>query len=298
MRCMTCGDEMVLADALPAEAMGVQGFEHQTFQCPSCEDTECRLVFTDRPTVFARRRSETAITLSEPYEAAQTVEASCMTNTSTLEMMCDRSSVETVAFPTEEQPSGDDGLTALAGEMVQRVEPPMVEQETSSGTNVAAPAWVRAVEKLRTYQADLHQRLEQTVPTGTPSPSAAQPRNLAQLSGERLRPRALTIAGSDCLESPEPAQKPDLEATRRLNGSVAPSHSSQKPLAPVPPAPNLGTSEAKDALRDQSEGGDAPRVLTEAEGAPRFLRGGIYLLDAFEKLINAFKTAVPSRSLF
>jgi hypothetical protein len=54
MRCMTCGDEMVLADAVPAVDIGVQGFEHQTFQCPGCDDTECRLVFTDRPTVFAQ----------------------------------------------------------------------------------------------------------------------------------------------------------------------------------------------------------------------------------------------------
>ena len=36
MRCMECGEEKVLAEAMPAEDMAVPGFEYQTLECPSC----------------------------------------------------------------------------------------------------------------------------------------------------------------------------------------------------------------------------------------------------------------------
>src|SRR5262245_52841883 len=46
MRCFLCGEEKVLAEAIPVEDMAVPGFEHQTLECPGCNDTERRLVFT------------------------------------------------------------------------------------------------------------------------------------------------------------------------------------------------------------------------------------------------------------
>jgi hypothetical protein len=51
MRCMMCGDKMVLTEAMPAEAGGVQGFEIQTHHCPACRGTERRLyLLVGRPT--------------------------------------------------------------------------------------------------------------------------------------------------------------------------------------------------------------------------------------------------------
>jgi hypothetical protein len=60
MRCMVCGEEKVLAEAMPAEDMAVPGFEYQTLECPGCDDTERRLLFTGRVTGFARRATEQA----------------------------------------------------------------------------------------------------------------------------------------------------------------------------------------------------------------------------------------------
>jgi len=46
MRCMACGDEMVLTAVLPAAAMAVAGFEQQTLTCLACRVTERRFVFS------------------------------------------------------------------------------------------------------------------------------------------------------------------------------------------------------------------------------------------------------------
>jgi hypothetical protein len=54
MRCLTCGHNMVLIAALPAEQGFVHGFEQQTMQCPACGDAENRFVF--KPAVSGARR--------------------------------------------------------------------------------------------------------------------------------------------------------------------------------------------------------------------------------------------------
>jgi hypothetical protein len=46
MRCMACGAEMILMDAVQGDAVAVPGFEHHTFMCSECRDVERRLVFT------------------------------------------------------------------------------------------------------------------------------------------------------------------------------------------------------------------------------------------------------------
>jgi hypothetical protein len=46
MRCMACGAEMRLMQAVQDETMPVPGYEHHTFMCPVCADVESRLVFT------------------------------------------------------------------------------------------------------------------------------------------------------------------------------------------------------------------------------------------------------------
>ena len=46
MRCMACGAEMILTNAVQDETIAVPGFEHHIFTCSECQDVEERLVFT------------------------------------------------------------------------------------------------------------------------------------------------------------------------------------------------------------------------------------------------------------
>ncbi len=46
MRCMACGAEMILMNVNRDDTMAVLGFEHHTFRCSACHETERRLVFT------------------------------------------------------------------------------------------------------------------------------------------------------------------------------------------------------------------------------------------------------------
>jgi hypothetical protein len=48
MRCMACGEEMLLVQAVPEPNMAA-GFEHHELWCPACKDEERRLVFVQRP---------------------------------------------------------------------------------------------------------------------------------------------------------------------------------------------------------------------------------------------------------
>jgi hypothetical protein len=45
MRCIACGEEMLLTAVAPDTTMTVEGFEHQTLECPGCGAIERRLVF-------------------------------------------------------------------------------------------------------------------------------------------------------------------------------------------------------------------------------------------------------------
>jgi|SRR5271166_2997944 len=53
MRCMVCGEEMRLVRTVSDETKLVLGFEHHTFNCPSCHDEERRLVFTRQAAPFS-----------------------------------------------------------------------------------------------------------------------------------------------------------------------------------------------------------------------------------------------------
>jgi hypothetical protein len=46
MRCLACGAEMDLIEIVPDTTKMVRGYEHQTWQCSSCSETERRLVFS------------------------------------------------------------------------------------------------------------------------------------------------------------------------------------------------------------------------------------------------------------
>jgi hypothetical protein len=45
MRCIGCGEEMRLLQAVADQTMMVPGYEHQTLECPGCHGVERRLVF-------------------------------------------------------------------------------------------------------------------------------------------------------------------------------------------------------------------------------------------------------------
>jgi hypothetical protein len=48
MRCMACGAEMILMNVVQDDTMAIPGFEHHTFMCSACQDTERRLFFSRR----------------------------------------------------------------------------------------------------------------------------------------------------------------------------------------------------------------------------------------------------------
>jgi hypothetical protein len=45
MRCMACGAEMILVNAIEDHSMPVAGFERRAYICSLCNETEQRLVF-------------------------------------------------------------------------------------------------------------------------------------------------------------------------------------------------------------------------------------------------------------
>ena len=53
MRCLVCNSEMLLIEAVQADANTLPGFQHYTFLCSPCHDVERRLVFTGVKTITA-----------------------------------------------------------------------------------------------------------------------------------------------------------------------------------------------------------------------------------------------------
>ena len=56
MRCLVCNSEMLLIEAVQADANTLPGFQHHTFLCSPCHDVERRLVFTGVKTITATVR--------------------------------------------------------------------------------------------------------------------------------------------------------------------------------------------------------------------------------------------------
>ncbi len=55
MRCLACGIEMQLMSVVPDENVSVPGYAQHRFECPSCHDTETRLLFGRARVVVAPR---------------------------------------------------------------------------------------------------------------------------------------------------------------------------------------------------------------------------------------------------
>ena len=243
MRCMMCGEEKVLAEAMPAEDMAVPGFEHQTLECLACNDTERRLVFTGRVIVISRRDTETVAPPSGPQHAQQNNGAA-----PSIEATYNGSVAEVSTVVREEKPNPGEEVTECA---VAVTEAATLEPEASPLTqepgacadiNIAAPGWLRATDKLRSYQADLHLRAEEakkrnrdiefdiewdSFPAARQGLLGNRSRKTFQSHRERLHRKNLSIAH----RSQSPAQAQDAEAVRRFDelwNSLAPSRTPNK----------------------------------------------------------------------
>src|SRR5438132_772824 len=64
MKCLACGTEMQLVEAVPDETIMVAGFEHRTLQCPGCNEVERRLVFN--PDRAAAAADAASVTVAPP----------------------------------------------------------------------------------------------------------------------------------------------------------------------------------------------------------------------------------------
>src|SRR5262249_43551669 len=126
----------------------------------------------------------------------------------------------------QELNAGDGVSEVVAGEVTEvatlESEASLLTQEPGAcaGINIAAPGWVRATEKLRSYQPDLHLRAEKAKKRNRdvefdkawdsfPAPPqrllSNRPRKTLQSHRPRLRRKNLSIATGRS-QSPAPAQ--------------------------------------------------------------------------------------------
>jgi len=265
MRCMTCGDEMVLTESMPAEMGGVQGFETQTHQCLSCGGTERRFIFVGAKTKTESIKGATA-TVACAYPIKK---GSHGGNGADKTPVYPRSSIKLIADPATEK-SGAHHDRQNADSSVTEIpllpsEPPLIENVIPlTAGNAPGQSWVRAVEKFRRYEADLHERVEKTkttnpnlgvtkatnrttVPTNDEIPPVNQSHGATV--GERLSRRR--HAGV------QERVGIDHEALRRFDelwNNVAPPRNAQKPsdaseapalLTRLPPSGSLVAIESK-----------------------------------------------------
>jgi hypothetical protein len=172
MRCMSCGDDMVLTQALPAETGIVEGFENQTLECGGCGEAERRFTFAREVAGFAAPKTPTP---SEPHRNRQTIDVPANSRADNLPMHQD-CSVNHVILPTEEKSrAGRTEMAAVASD------PPVIRQavKASAPNNASAQAWVRVVEKVRSYQAGLNRSVGKAKTKSEPELDNASTRFIA-----------------------------------------------------------------------------------------------------------------------
>jgi hypothetical protein len=145
---MMCGDDMVLTGAVPAETGGVQGFETQTHQCPTCHGTERRFIFVGAKTECiegARATGARAYATKKVPQHANGADKSPVHHP--------RSSIKLIADPAKEK-SGARHDKQVAHSSVSETtlvpsEPPLIENVIPlNAGNAPGQSWVRAVEKI------------------------------------------------------------------------------------------------------------------------------------------------------
>jgi len=165
MRCMMCGDDMVLTHAVPAETGGVQGFETQTHQCPACLGTERRFIFVGAKTDFiegATAKGARAYAIKKVPQHANGADKSPVHHP--------RSSIKLIADPANKKSGArhdrEAAHTSVSETTLVPSEPSLIESVIPlNAGNAPGQSWVRAVEKFRRYEADLHERVEKTKTT-------------------------------------------------------------------------------------------------------------------------------------
>ena len=132
MLCISCGTEMRLVRVQPDDTMMVTGYEHQTFECPSCRETERRLTFTREPT--PQPGQPVAVDAAPPVPAASASQDTAPP------VSPDSAHQEEAAPPVSAAPPDQD-LSA-----------PPEPRATDQGESTAPSRWARAVAKLRGLQ--------------------------------------------------------------------------------------------------------------------------------------------------
>jgi hypothetical protein len=261
MRCLTCGEEMVLAEATPAEG-AVQGFENQAHRCSACGAIERRFMFVGRKST---RRAKMATLASAPHRMK--VKVSREVNGADKKAVNQPSGINLITVPAKQKSSADhNGPTAFAGDATETSalasEPPLTQEiRAPNGSNASGQAWMRAVEKFRSYEADLHRRAENTKKTNgnmeankasdrltVPRHGETRAANKPQKPpvGERLRIGAFRNGRDSPPLCHSNGSQTDPEAVRRFDefwDSLVPPRNGQKPgelsvpvasLAPLP----------------------------------------------------------------
>ena len=146
MRCMMCGDDMVLMAAVPAETGGVQGFETQTHQCPACLGTERRFSFVGRKTEFVKGRTATvecAYPVKKVPQHANGADKGSVHPRSSIKLVADRAKEKPGA--RQDRQNADNSVTDTT---LLPSEPPLIENVIPlDAGNAPGQTWVRAVEK-------------------------------------------------------------------------------------------------------------------------------------------------------
>ena len=249
MRCMGCGGDMIVTATACDDAALPAGFTHETLQCLACGDIERRLVFN--PTLIETGASTSACLQQPAFSSSPPEEAA-------------------PSSPQATSPASDAASLSL---------PPEI--------GASAPAWIRAVEKLRSRQADIrvrthkekpdwHARFNQAWEKLAP-PSRGPATNNANLrapeqsvwkSARALRAELRSALASDA--AARPAIKPLPEVLERFNqfwDGLLPGRDRRAPppeaasTQPLPPSLSL-------VLREHPQGAStAARAILLLRGA-------------------------------
>jgi len=255
MRCMACGEEMALTAVMPDDALTATGFEQQIFTCLSCHATEIRLV-------YARRRDS----VSAPASSAGPQAAPAC-------------AIPAPAGPGA-APAGAEAAPDPCGPGSHRPSPPKREPKSIT----PAAAWVRAVEKLRSRQAELirsapcpereHWTVQFTKDWERLAParrrlsdtSPERPSAVASNSARALRARLHKLtSGADSSRTRLPAQGSSDEAVKKFNQlweSLVPPRNHPQPATeqpvqaagpePLPPSLSLVPIESVQSIQGQA----------------------------------------------
>ena len=148
MRCMACGGEMLLAAVVSDEVTMPAGFRYETLQCAVCGDIERRFVFgRDAPTT-------SAVVPSPPFPSQPAPSSPRHEVAAPLQSPSPLKSASPVSASRDSASRNSASTQSVPREAVSP------ERAASSSTPAAAlaPKWQRAVEKLRSRQAEIRVR--------------------------------------------------------------------------------------------------------------------------------------------